>query len=190
MYEEDDDEQQIHPKERVLRERRTNEAIMKDYMGPSGKFGVILRFLGMPIIRQGSPLFTERYLEDPYEVKEEGGLPTFDESNSYVENGRDRPYTGYLFDGLSRGMHLEIKYISSDKKLTVDYKGYNVYMEIAGDLYAFAPFPEWEDMISRLYKQAEKKKEKMVAERKSEMIEYARREQAGVLERLRRFWGL
>lgn len=189
MYDEDLEEE-LHPKEHAIKLRRTNEAILRDYLGPSGKLGTILKYLGTPIIRQGSALHSERYLDDPYEGSQEGVIPTFDESNSYVEDGRERPYTGYLFDGLSRGMHLEIKYMSQEKKLVVDYKGYNVYTEIAGDLYKFAPFKEWEDLITVLYKQAEKKKEIVVEQRKVEVVRTMKREQAGVLERLRMYWGL
>jgi hypothetical protein len=185
-----EDEEKLHPKESALRERRTNEAIMKDYMGPTGKFGVILRFLGTPIIRQGSPSHSENYLYDHYAPPQEDAIPTFSEEDDYIEDGVTIPYTGYLFDGLSRGMHLEIKYMTYEKKLTVDYKGYNVYKEIAGDLYAFAPFPEWENLINRLYVVAEKKLESATKIRREEMNREVKAKQKNLLQRLRTLWGL
>lgn len=61
---------------------------------------------------------------------------------------------GYLFDGLSRGMHLEIKYTNADRRLVVSYQGYPVYEERSGILTCFSPDKAWESLINKLYEKA------------------------------------
>ena len=48
-------------------------------------------------------------------------------------------------------MDLEILYKEEDKELSVRYKGVVVFKEESGDLQAYVPMLEWEDMIDRLY---------------------------------------
>ena len=153
-------------KENAIRDKRTIEATKKNFMGPSGKLGVIAMVLGSPIIRQGTGLWDVNYLEDPYEdfsdiefetttSNQKGPLAWKDE---ILEMGDDfTEEEGHVFDGLSRGMHLDIKYWHVNHKLEVTYRGYLVYKEIGGELDSYAPFPEWEDMIGRLYKSAKSK---------------------------------
>lgn len=181
----------LSEREKGIRERRTNQAISNDLMGPSGKLGVIARYLGSPVIYQGNRMSSSRsmdeYLGESYDVYENldpDKIPTFDERESFLE------CDGYVFDGLSRGMHLEIKYTSESHKLTVHYKGYPVYMESAGDLYSYAPFPEWEGMIERLYKAAEKKHEEHMGAHKAEMEAEAQERKSSFLQRLRMVWGI
>ena len=54
-------------KEKVIREKRTMEAVQKNLMGVSGKLGLIAKTFGYPIVRQGSGLNDITYLDDPYE---------------------------------------------------------------------------------------------------------------------------
>lgn len=81
----------MHPRERAIREKRTNEAILKNFVGPDGKLGMIARYLGSPIIRQGSGLYDASYLDDPYAVPDENSMPIFDEESAFVETGTKNP---------------------------------------------------------------------------------------------------
>jgi NADH:ubiquinone oxidoreductase subunit D len=54
-------------KENAIREQRTNLAITKNLMGPTGKLGVIAQGLGDPIIRSVGGMYDVRFLDDPYE---------------------------------------------------------------------------------------------------------------------------
>jgi hypothetical protein len=136
--------------------------------------------LGTKILRQGSGLFDQTFLDDPFTEEEE--IPILDDGSVSEE--------GYHFDGLNRGMHFEIKYMHSNTELTAHYKGYLVYQEIAGDLYTYAPFPEWEDLVDALYleaeKQAGKQKEKFHKENEQSFARMSKM----FIEKLRMQWGL
>lgn len=178
-------------KEKNIREKRTILAASKNFIGVAGRLGTIAKYLGSPIKYQGNKLVSDRtldeYLGEPYDVYDQPNrdeLPVFDEREDFIET------IGYMFDGLSRGIHMEIKYMYETKILTVHWKGYQVYMEVAGDLFAYAPFDEWETKIDTLYKQAEKlaviaRKEYQIAEE-----EEAKQKQMSFLQRLRLRWGI
>lgn len=181
----------LHQKEKAIRERRTILAASNNLMGVSGKLGTIARYLGSPIMFQGSALGDSRslddYLGEPYDVydhKSEDQLPTFDEQTAYIAA------IGHVFDGLSRGIHLEIKYIDETKSLTVYWKGFPVYREVAGDLYAYAPFDEWESKVNKLYEQARKIAAKYQEEQQLTDAEEAKQKQVNFLQRLRLQWGI
>lgn len=162
----------MNEKEARIKEQRTIEATRKGYMGANGKFGLILKHLGQPIISHTNEntIFYDFY-EELDEPKELGGSPEeiqnqipymldlCDEPNGYGWRETRNPKgdfanvhnIGWHFDGLSRGMHLEIRYLDSQKELTVSYKGYMVYKEVSGELAAFAPLPEWEQKIEQLH---------------------------------------
>jgi hypothetical protein len=167
--------------ERVIREKRTIEATRKNLMGPSGKLGFIARFLGSPIIRQGSGLFDQSFLEDPYSHPMET-IPESEDVETYEQ--------GYVFDGLSRGMHIEVKYAKAEKRLWCTYKGYLVYSEISGDLEGYAPFEEWENMIDRLYKVAKDKKKKLELDMEPLVEQVAHRKKQAFWQKLRFKWGI
>lgn len=174
----------MYSKEKILREERTNMAIRNNLIGPSGKLGVIAKYLGSPIIRQGSGLLDVNYLEDIYSREEPEGIQSFDANEEYVV------CEGWVFDGLSRGMHLEIKYIDHQKKLTVSYKGYEVYSEVAGDLLAYAPFPDWENMISRLYDQARNLQKAKKERDNQEAAVKSHAKRMDFLTKMRMKWGI
>ena len=186
-------------KENAIREQRTIEATKKNFMGTAGRLGVIAIVLGSPIIRQGSGLYDISYLDDPYEdftdvefettaSGQKGPLMWKDEipemSNEIAEE------EGYVFDGLSRGMHIDIKYWHNSNKLEVTYRGYLVYKEIGGELVAYAPFPEWEDMIGRLYKAAKTQAKDQISLEEVEIGEAVERKKQNLWEKLRTRWGL
>lgn len=97
---------------------------------------------------------------------------------------------GWHFDGLNRGMHLEIKYEDLNKELTVTYRGHQVYHEAGGELRGYAPTPEWEDWVETLYRVAEKMD---LAERRKvrqEELDQARRKKESWWAKTRKRWGL
>lgn len=186
-------------KENVLREQRTILATKNNYMGPAGVLGSIARYLGDPIIRQGGSLYDEAFLDDPYadhthEQYEDtasgqrGPLVYRDEILSADETFVQ--HEGYLFSGLGRGMQLEIQLWKETNKIQVFYKGYLVYKEVAGELEAYAPFADWEDLVGRLYKVAKKKMQVARQEEEAEVGKVLQKEKQNFLHRLRMRWGI
>jgi hypothetical protein len=186
-------------KENVIREQRTIEATKKNLMGPAGKFGLILQAFGTPVIRQGSGMFDSSYLDDPYEdFTDTEYSPTVSGQNGPVsyrdeialadmENIHNE---GLLFDGLSRGMHLEIVYWQTESKLQVSYKGYPVYIEIAGELETYAPFDDWENLIERLAKAAKEKLKTIKKAQEEEISEKIQEKKKSFFQNLRLRWGI
>ncbi len=185
--------------EAAIREKRTNLAVKNNLMGPSGKFGVILDAFGTKVMRQGSGLMDVVGLNDPYEEEAYTEYsPTMSEQNGPVayrdeilEMGDEYVYQeGLLFDGLSRGMHLDITYWLASNELKVNYKGYCVYHEIAGELYGYAPFPEWEGLIDKLFKVAKIRAKELRAKEEAEIGERIQEKKASFWEGLKLRWGL
>ena len=186
-------------KEKVIREKRTIEATHKNLMGISGKLGVIAQVLGHSIVRQGSGLNDSTYLDDPYEDFADSERASVVSDQEGPEIWRDEikdmgedfsQEEGYVFDGLSRGMHLEIKFWHHNQKLEVSYKGYEVYKETAGELQAYVPLDEWEDLIKRLYKAAKQQAQKLQREGEAEVSRDIQEKKETFWRRLRDRWGV
>ena len=120
--------------EERIREQRIVEANKKGLMGQNGKIGIVLKVLGSPIIRQseGGIYVDTNYfninqeekeiynISDPVELMSE--IPIMGIENNNRPNSKEwyqympDPINygidtiGLHFDGLNRGMHLEIKY--------------------------------------------------------------------------------
>jgi len=188
-------------KEKAVREKRTIEATKKNFMGPAGKLGLIAQTLGHQIIRQGTGIMDVTYLEDPYDndietefektISGQDGPQMYQETPELPEfQDEINFYEGYVFDGLSRGMHLEIKYWNRNQKLEVTYKGYQVYKEIGGELFAYAPFDDWEDLITRLYKVAKPRSKELKEQREVELGEKIQKRKSTFWEKLQTRWGV
>jgi len=202
--------------ERII-EQRTVEAMKKKLMGKQGKLGVILTNLGEPIISNSggglydSTAFGEDWDEefDLHEAKNPNELltniPTMHVDNVNEPNTSDEDdlwankpeptefgsyNIGWIFNGLNRGMHLEIKYIDHVKELTVHYKGFQVYNEVSSELKGYAPLDEWENWVNSLYKAAQAKSKSTAKEEKKEMSKEAERQKKNWLEKLRLRWGI
>jgi hypothetical protein len=174
----------MNAKERMIAEKRQIEATRKNFMGASGKLGMIAKVLGQPIQRQGSPMYDTSYLEDPYDNIDPDKLPQFDGADEFVVT------EGYLFDGTSSGVHMEIKLMAAENKLRVTWRGYTVYEEMAGDLLAYVPKEDWEEWVDRLWRRA-KDKSKQQIEAQKPLIEEETQSQLGrFLDRMRRRWGV
>ena len=170
----------MNKQERAIREKRTNEAIKKDYMGASGKLGMIAKFLGHPIVQEGTGMMDVTFLDDPYDDEDE--IPTTE--NLEVQE------MGYEFNGLTSGLHLEIKYLYADQEIVVQYKGYTVYKEAAGDLFAFAPFPEWENLIDKLCLKVKARKKKVEESLEPVIEELVQVKKQSWLQKMRMRWGI
>jgi len=201
-------------KEQKIKEQRTLEATRDGLMGLNGKLGTIARFLGTPIVAQseGGPFLDTSYLDygQGYDDHDPFDMPTgtAEEVNRKIpiwDNGSQRPdtpewanlpdgktmdsyFVGWLFDGLSRGIHMEIKYYEETAELRVDFKGFMVYKEIAGELEAYAPTEEWITKIEVLYKRARAMERD---DRKLEQIERHERglnKRAAFLKKMKERW--
>jgi hypothetical protein len=205
----------MEDKELRIKEYRTVEAKKKNLMGLHGKLGYILSAMGQPIIAhaEGGGLFSQTFLDDwDYQPKDSSNLqpgsaeeimkqiPTADTVSHDIPEGWewnsdleadifDEQAIGWHFDGLSRGMHIEITYKEKDKNLLVYYKGYLIFKEHAGDLKSYVPGPEWELIIERLYKSSVQ----ILKERgKIKLIERTKKNQAKKitwLAKLQTRWG-
>lgn len=165
----------MEDKELKIKEFRTTQAKKKNLMGLNGKFGYILAAIGQPIIlhAESGGLFDQTFLESEEESQESdlsgtpeeimAQIPTADSDLQNPPEGWewssdramqlfDEQKVGWHFDGLSRGMHLEITYQGTEKNLLVHYKGFLVYKEHSGDLRTYVPHDDWENMIETLYK--------------------------------------
>ena len=193
-------------KEKVIKEKRTIEATKKNIMGPTGKIGIIARVFGSPIMSESNLHVDSYYMDDPYEdyhdseyektisgqngpklwtdqlIESEGGAGSAEETNPN--------FLGYTFDGLSRGMHIEIQYMRTEHMLRVYYKGYEVYREVTGELELYSPFPEWEDMINKIYNKAKEKNKEIKEFEKQELSKILENKKASFWQKLRLNWGI
>lgn len=207
----------MNDKEKIIKEQRTVEATRKRLMGFDGKIGCIVRNMGQPIISQsqGGTYFNSTPGYDFYDVPDdrefwqiEGGLPE-DICNQIPvldidgveqpEGGEwmERPPTipestemmGWHFDGLGRGIHMEIQYMEDNKELLLRYKGTVVYREIAGDLESYVPSDEWEDKVDQLSKVAQQIQIKQNSEDKNAKKKEFSRQKENWLRKMKNKWG-
>jgi hypothetical protein len=168
---------------------------------------------------------TTHYLEDPYYDPDDdiyhavtpeelvSRIPTESANNpdgsqptpagwEWREPSDSSSYTvsqiGWIFDGLSQGMHMEIQYMNSRmiqsetlyNILSSSYKGREVYCEVRGDLQKYIPTPEWEEWVERLFKIAKKKELQKRKNANKESSEEVKKEKLAWLKRLRDNWGI
>jgi hypothetical protein len=189
----------MNDKEKLIKEKRTGEAIAKNYIGIDGKFGTILKYLGSAIISQSASNYHVNEFQDVYNLQDEDEIPTEDLDLQITELGR-------MFSGLKFGYNIEINYLKNgtipvkkenttiyepvERVLSVTWNGYHVYIEVDSDLITFLPSPEWEEIINRIYDSAiklqkthrHKKIEELKIERKTENL--------SLLQKLREKWGI
>lgn len=169
----------MHDKERRIREQRQIEATKNGFTGLGGKFGTIVKYLGQPILMETS---LQTFYPNPLEIDETNEIATLSEDFNYI-------IMGFAFDGLTRGMHLEIKYIDETKDLRVQYKGCTVYQEINSELCCYTPHPEWEAKIESLYKIAKIKEDEARQIENAEAKEERKNDFIEFLKNLKTRWG-
>lgn len=170
--------------DKIIREKRTDEALKKNLMGLSGKPALIAAFLGEPIVGQYSDDYcidTTGYYEQ-IDI-EDNELPVLEYDQSLINEG-------YHFNGLKYGKHIEITCFDYDNLIKIYYKGYKVYEEINGSLECYNPFDEWESIVNYLYNLAEQKGKKMMDQKNQENKEMVINEQKSFFKRMREKWGI
>lgn len=190
--------------EAKIKERRLAEATKKGLMGASGKIGAVLKALGTSVVSQTNDVsyidtqgveqissdnpLSQIPVMDMEGVERPKGSEWSDEIPDSVSFGMH--YVGRHFDGLSRGMHLEILYKDESSEMSVYYKGYLVYREIQGDLVCYVPIPEWEDWISSLFKLAKKIQRDEKEEEFKAKVQEAERNKSSWLRSIASRWGI
>jgi hypothetical protein len=198
-----------------IREQRILEANKKGLMGQNGKIGVVLKIFGSPIIAQsqGGVYVDTNYLDDIYSQKksleecsdsvdlmrhipimniDQNERPTSQEWHQGMQDpiNYSTDFIGMHFDGLSRGMHLEIKYEELSSELVVYHKGYVVYKEIKGELLGYAPNQEWENWIESLYKKAKEKLRILKEEEFEKSIKINKQQKENWWQNIIKKWGI
>jgi hypothetical protein len=188
--------------EHKIRDLRTLEAKRKDYMGLRGKFGVILKAMGEPIVRHtagGGKFYSETLLED-FTSLENDNLPTIDTEQRELPDGWEwnmpknvemfsTSNEGWHFDGLSRGCPIEIWFKDDESELKVFYQGNLVYRELGGDLKSFVPAEAWEKMIETLYLHGRKTLKKQLDDHNQKVTESKKINKIKWVEKMKRLWG-
>ena len=167
-------------KEMMLREARTTEAMRKGYMGLEGKFAVIAKRLGSPMISQNLP---EQDIMDAFAVEDPKDLPVMDLDDVSSELGTH-------FNALSLGMNLSVTVYFLHRDISCEYQGRKVYHEVGGELERFAPNEEWEELVARLYERAKRVESIRKPHEKKEMLQDAERKRRKILQDYKEKWGL
>ena len=170
-------------REEAIREARTIEAMKKGYTGLGGKFATIAKILGYPIIEQGSSMFSQSFLEDPFQITEETEIPTMEEEESVYEIGQ-------AFDGMSYGINLTIILKHYQKEIICEYDGQKVYWEISGELEGYVPNSAWEERIEDIYRVAKERERLRRPFEKEKLIAQANKKRKELLDEFKSKWGL
>jgi hypothetical protein len=164
----------------------------------NGKLILIARTYGSPIIGHyyNSPLTNEDWenFNDP------------DKDWSQIDEAEDGnlPRLGYVYDSLRMGVNLEVVVIAKEIKSAItgknelekptevrcNYRGYRVYHEEEGILKCYAPFPEWEKVIDKVYNQATGTDKKRQVKEKEEEQKHRKNATKKALQTLRMLWGI
>jgi hypothetical protein len=167
--------------EQQIKEKRTVEAIQKEYMGFQGKLVCIARNLGHEILDQGVVSETLSY-DDFWKTSGEDIQEMDVESNVNC--------VGWFFDGLGMGVNLEIFVFENDKKIKVAYESQNVYEEVSGELEAYVPNIVWEEKINPLYKRAKEKEIKRREQQKESSRSNFEENKKKLINYLSNKWGI
>jgi hypothetical protein len=190
----------MNEKENLIKEQRLIEATRKNLTGLEGKLGVILKYLGEPVIAEGSSCYEAYPLADMYELPNDDDMPTADMDTAKSELGQ-------ICSCLKWGVNMEImylkfskvpfkvneyytKWIEKEKVLSVTYKGYVVYREIEGDLNCYLPDDEWEFHIDRIYESCKKIRKDVKKDFDEMRKEENKKDKLNFLARLRETWGI
>ena len=113
--------------EQKIKEARTIEAMRKGYMGMGGKFCLIAKKLGSPIVRQGGVYVDSTEIDDPFKEFDLEEIETMEIDEPTTE-------VGIQFDGLSRGANISILIMHHLAEIKVIWEGYTVFKEVSHKL--------------------------------------------------------
>lgn len=166
-----------------LKEKREIEATLKKL---SSKIQFILQNIGQPIISHSTGMTSydnEAWMTEGERMNfRNNGMDTMDEE--------DEGYCiGYIYDTLSSGKNVELKYMINERELKASFNGYTVYKEVEGILQGYAPNDAWETVIESAYVRA-----KSVEESKSKIEKEIKQQKAikkanTFIQKLRETWG-
>lgn len=176
-----------------LIQARTLEATKK---GINGKLILIAKTYGSPIMGY--------YYDNPLVNEDWESFNNTVNDWSEVEEDEVVPKLGFVYDSLNIGVNLEIVVMMKEvlnyktkkrefekpTKVKCSYRGYEVYREEEGKLMCYAPFPEWEDHVEKIYNQAvgvDKNREKLEKEKELKIKKDAITK---TLSTLRKLWGI
>lgn len=188
--------------ERRIREQRVLEANKKGFVGAAGKIGTVLAMLGHEIVGQDG--LWDASEEQPEDSANSGELmaripvmdleenqrpdtPEWSEMADGVPSSTRR--VGMHFDGLSRGMHMEIMYNEESSELSLTHRGFLAYREIMGEVETYVPNEEWEGWIERLYKASKKKQRSQKEDEFKRRADEAETAKEKWWDSLRKRWG-
>ena len=160
-------------------EIRTSEAIRKNLMGQEGKLYLIAKFMGHAITKQSqdiSYLNFEMFNEDP------DTIPIMDSDVTSYD-------IGYTFDGLSRGLNLEILCKDYEGVIKMSWEGKFYYHEENNSLQRYVPDERLEKIIDSLYNVVEQRIQEEYRKIKKQEIKEAPKLEQEELRRLRDKWG-
>ena len=167
--------------EQVIREKRTIEAVKKQFMGVNGKLYLIAKNVGEPIIRQNEE--SNYIIYDNFWKTDENDIRTMDE-NEYSE------CIGHAFDGLRNGYNLEVLAFGEEKLIKVFYNSKKVYEEVGGELESYYPDQEWESIIEKLYLIAEKREQEYKKQERENKKEKFEKSKSNLINYLKEKWNL
>lgn len=121
-----------------------------------------------------------------------------------MEDDGNLPKLGFIYDSLKMGTNLEIvvmvrevrnlktgkRELDKPTKVKCSYRGYTVYNEEEGKLLCYAPFPEWEEHVDKVYAKATGTDKKRGDIRKQEDEITRKKATQKALSTLRRLWGI
>ena len=174
----------LQRKEQQIREQRTIDAMRNGLMGGQGKLARIAIAFGEPMIRQGSSKFEQTFLPDFDEIPDEDAIPIMDMEDASHQ-------IGWHFDGLRRGVHMEISWNEETRDLKCYWRGYLVYREFGNELDGYVPDKEgWEKIVEELYESTRKKERTNRKEQAKFVNVAARRQQKEFLDEMKLKWGI
>jgi hypothetical protein len=168
--------------EQQIKERRTVEAMQKEYMGFQGKIVCIARNLGNEILDQGQTDQTFLNYDNYWKINKD--------NIEKIDIDANVSFLGWQYDALGIGINLEIFVFEDEKKIKVSYDGKTVYEETLGELDIYTPDNIWEDKIESILKLAKlKEKNNKQNSKENAKIEFEKRKK-NLLDELNYKWGI
>lgn len=128
------------------------------------------------------------YMNLPFISEPSGG--SFREERDYEMPEVSTHSMGHHFDGLNRGLHMEIWLLDGLNEIKVYFQGHLVFMEVGGELMAYNPTSGWEEHVERLSLAALKIQRDRRGVEQEQKKQQAQRKKATWLEGLRERWGI
>lgn len=173
---------------------RTIEATKKNV---NTKLVCIARNYGSPIIGH--------YYDAPLSNEDWSNFNNPDKDWYAVSDAEEEtlPRLGYIYDSLKLGKNVEIVVMAKETrsktgrselekptKVKCCYNGYTVYHEEDGRLMCYAPFPEWEEHIDKIYRNASGTDTLRIDQEKAEENRIRKKMTKQALGQLRMLWGI